>query len=177
MASSDEQDEKLNDAEGGDEALSAENESETALAETEGEAIEGESEGDDDEIAAQTIGSERYVHAAFFVAGILAAFIASKTLVLVWNSLANWPAAVRAVPQLVSYGEEQRDTAALLVGAVIGALVVIQSYRKENVRTWANEVAAELTKVTWPKREDVPGSVTEGHRSPGRLRPGWRRSS
>jgi preprotein translocase subunit SecE len=156
MASSDEQDEKLNDAEGGDEVSSAEaaEESETALAQTEGAALEGE-DGEDEDVAAQTIGSERYVHAAFFVAGILAAFVASKTLVLVWNSLANWPAAVRALPQLVSYGEEQRDTGALVAGAVIGTLTVVQSYRKENVRTWANEVAAELSKVTWPKREDV----------------------
>jgi len=32
---------------------------------------------------------------------------------------------------------------------------VLQSYRKEHVRTWANEVAAELSKVTWPTREAV----------------------
>ena len=31
----------------------------------------------------------------------------------------------------------------------------MQSYRKESVRTWANEVAAELSKVTWPTREAV----------------------
>jgi preprotein translocase subunit SecE len=95
------------------------------------------------------------VHAAFFLAGILTAFLASKTFVLVWNSLSGWAAAVRAVPQLVSYTEEQRDSIGLVVGAIIGALVVIQSYRKESVRTWANEVAAELSKVTWPTREAV----------------------
>ena len=102
-----------------------------------------------------TLGWERYVHAAFFVAGILAAYIASKTLVLAWNSLANWPAAVRAVPALVALSEEQRDSYAMMAGAGVGTVTVIQAYRKENVRIWANEVAAELSKVTWPTREAV----------------------
>ena len=62
---------------------------------------------------------------------------------------------MRAVPQLVSVTEEQRDSYALIAGAIIGALTVIQAYRKETVRTWAGEVAAELTKVTWPTREAV----------------------
>jgi preprotein translocase subunit SecE len=164
MATSDEKDEKLNDAKGaGGEDSSSESAetsetgdalatvSESSAIEAEGEAIEGE----DGEHVAASFGSERYVHAAFFVAGILAAFVASKTLVLGWNSLAGWPAAVRAVPQLVSFSEEQRDSYALVAGAVIGTLTIVQSYRKENVRIWANEVAAELSKVTWPTREAV----------------------
>jgi len=168
MAITDEKDDKLDDAETGDaEGSSSEASESEALATTsgdesiiaEGEAAEGESsEGDatdDDGEGASTLGSERYVHAAFFLAGILAAFVASKSLALVWNSLSGWPAAVRAVPQLVSVSEEQRDTYALIAGAAIGTLTVIQSYRKENVRTWANEVAAELSKVTWPTREAV----------------------
>ncbi len=156
MATSDDNDEKLNDAEDGggeassDEALATTNEGEEPSAE-----LAAPGEGDDAVEGAVNIGSERYVHAAFFVAGILAAYIASKTLVLAWNSLTGWPAAVRAVPQLVSYTEEQRDSYALVAGATIGTLTVIQSYRKENVRTWANEVAAELSKVTWPTREAV----------------------
>jgi preprotein translocase subunit SecE len=158
MATSDDNDEKLNDAENGDGEVSSDETSESeALATTSEAALaEGEpSEGEDGENAASSIGAERYVHAAFFVAGILAAFIASKTLVLVWNSLAAWPVAVHALPQLVSYTEEQRDTVAMVAGAAIGTLTVVQSYRKEKVRTWAGEVAAELTKVTWPTREAV----------------------
>lgn len=156
MATSDDKDEKLDDAEDGggeassDEALATTNEGEEPSAE-----LAAPGEGDDAVDAAAAIGSERYVHAAFFVAGILTAYIASKVLVLGWNSLTGWPAAVRAVPQLISYTEEQRDSYALVAGAAIGTLTVIQSYRKENVRTWANEVAAELSKVTWPTREAV----------------------
>ena len=40
-------------------------------------------------------------------------------------------------------------------GALIGVLAVVQSYRKEHIRRWADEVALELTKVTWPNREAV----------------------
>jgi len=160
MAITDEKDEKLDDAESGDAEGSSSEPSEALATTSESEeAVEGAeaSEGseDDDGNAASTLGSERYVHAAFFVAGILAAFIASKTLVLAWNSLAAWAPAVRALPALVSYSEEQRDTVAMVAGAGIGTLTIVQAYRKENVRTWANEVAAELSKVTWPTREAV----------------------
>lgn len=155
----DDNDEKLKDAEeGAAEGSSSESDEARALVEGEGDApaeLAAAGEGDDAVEGAVTIGSERYVHAAFFVAGILAAYVASKTLVLAWNSLAGWPAAVRAVPQLVSYTEEQRDSYMLVAGAAVGALTIAQAYRKENVRTWANEVAAELSKVTWPTREAV----------------------
>jgi preprotein translocase subunit SecE len=156
MATSDDKDEKLNDAEsaGGEDSSHESGEAVLALAEASAIDTEGESL-DEGEHAAASFGSERYVHAAFFLAGILAAFIASKSLVLGWNTLAGWPAAVRAVPQLVSFSEEQRDSYALVAGAVVGTLSIVQSYRKESVRTWANEVAAELSKVTWPTREDV----------------------
>ena len=157
MAISDKKDEQLSDADSAVGEGSPSEPSEALATASESSAIEGEGEGDAEveEASAGALGSERYVHAAFFAAGILAAFLVSKTLVLGWNSLAGWPAAVRAVPQLVSLSEEQRDTYAMVAGAVIGTLTVVQSYRKENVRTWANDVAAELSKVTWPSREAV----------------------
>src|SRR5689334_5557337 len=135
MATNDDNEDKLKDAEDGAGEASSEESSEAEGAETEntaGEAIEPAAaddapaelaepgEGDDAVEGAHTLGSERYVHAAFFAAGILAAYIASKTLVLAWNQLAGWPAAVRAVPQLVSLTEEQRDSYALVAGAAVG---------------------------------------------------------
>lgn len=156
MAITDEKDEKLKDAEsaGGDDSSSEPSE---ALATASDSAVEGAEAGDEteEESTASTFGSERYVHAAFFVAGILAAYLSAKTIGMAWNSLAAWPTAVRAVPQLVGFAEEQRESYSLVAGAGIGTLVVVQSYRKESVRTWANEVAAELSKVTWPTREAV----------------------
>jgi preprotein translocase subunit SecE len=132
-------------------------------AEAEGEALP-EVEGGDalakapepaEEQTAAQLGSRRYVHAAFFFAGILLAFLSGKILALAWHNLADWPAAVRAVPQLVSYPEDERESFTLAIGAVIGTLAIIQVYRREKIRHWADEVATELTKVTWPNRETV----------------------
>ncbi|RYZ01253.1 MAG: preprotein translocase subunit SecE [Myxococcales bacterium] len=158
MAITDDKDEKLKDAESVDGEASSSEPSE-ALATASDSALEGadatEGEGEEGDRVATSFGSDRYVHAAFFVAGILAAYISAKTIGMAWNSLAAWPDAVRAVPQLVGFTEEQRETYSLVAGAGIGTLVVVQSYRKESVRTWAGEVAAELSKVTWPTREAV----------------------
>lgn len=154
MAITDQKDEKPKDAEG-DLGEASSSEPSEALATASDTAVENAEGGSEDETSARSFGSERYVHAAFFVAGILAAYLSAKVIGMAWNSLAAWPDAVRAVPQLVGFAEEQRESYSLVAGAGIGTLVVIQSYRKESVRTWAGEVAAELSKVTWPTREAV----------------------
>jgi preprotein translocase subunit SecE len=115
------------------------------------EGAQAEPEG----VAPAQLGALKYVHAAFFLAGILSAYIGGKLLGMIWNRLAEWPAAVRALPQLVNYAEEQRETITMVGGALLGALTVVQAYRKENIRRWADEVATELSKVTWPNREAV----------------------
>jgi len=121
-----------------------------------GEVSLGAAGGDqDDHGTAATLGATKYVHAAFFAVGILAAFLGSKILGGAWTRLSEWPAAVRAVPQLLAFSEEQRDTYCLVGGALIGAIGVLQAYRREGVRTWADEVATELARVSWPNREAV----------------------
>jgi len=121
-----------------------------------GEVALGTAQGDqDDRGTAASLGASKYVHAAFFAVGILTAFLGSKILGGAWTRLAEWPAAVRALPQLVALAEEQRETYCLVGGAVIGAISVLQAYRKENVRVWAEEVALELSRVSWPNREAV----------------------
>lgn len=113
-------------------------------------------EGDDEEDAeASELGTTRYVHAAFFAAGILAAYICGKLLLAAWNILADWPDAVRQVPMLIQYGEDERANFSLVAGALVGIALVIWYYRKESVRNWAGEVASELSRVTWPNKETV----------------------
>lgn len=150
----DDEDETRNPSE--DEETSTETSAEAGAEETSAESPEkATAETAEDEEAAAALGATRYVHAAFFLAAIIGAYITGKVLGLVWGEVAEWPAAVRAVPQLVAYGEEQREGICLGVGAALGTLAVIQSYRKPSVRGWADDVASELSRVTWPSRETV----------------------
>ncbi|MBX3183062.1 MAG: preprotein translocase subunit SecE [Polyangiaceae bacterium] len=110
---------------------------------------------DEDDGSAVEFGSTRYVHAALFGSGILIAFLSGKLLTSLWNTLAEWPTAVRAVPSLIALSEDERPNVTMALGAVIGAIAIIQIYRKPHVRAWADEVAQELGKVTWPGKQVV----------------------
>lgn len=101
------------------------------------------------------LGTAKYVQAAFFGAGVLGAFLTGKILAAVWNALADWPAAVRAVPSLLSYAEDERSSFTMPIGALVGIVGVVYAVRKSHVRQWADEVATELYKVHWPDREVV----------------------
>jgi preprotein translocase subunit SecE len=101
------------------------------------------------------LASVKYVHAAFFGTTIVFAFLVHKFAGAAWNYLAEWAPAVRAVPWLVRFPEDERETLTLGLGAVFGILGVIQAYRRESIRQFAEEVARELSKVTWPSREAV----------------------
>jgi preprotein translocase subunit SecE len=127
----------------------------SSASQEEAEEREPRREGSDEGEAPAHLGATKYVHAAFFGGGILTAYLSGKILAMVWNRLAEWPAAVRTVPQLLRFAEDERNTITMLVGAVIGLIVVIQTYRKAHIRQFADEVAIELSKVTWPDKETV----------------------
>jgi preprotein translocase subunit SecE len=112
-------------------------------------------EAAEEQVVPTHLGATKYVHAAFFAGGILIAYLSGKILLTIWNNLADWSVAVRLVPQLLNYAEDQRETYTMIGGALIGLLAVLQTYRREKIRRGADEVAAELSKVTWPNKETV----------------------
>lgn len=112
-------------------------------------------EGASEDPEAGHIGVQRYVHASFFAAGILAAYLSGKLLLSAWNALAEWPEAVRTLPQLIEYSEEERASMTLVIGAVVGVLLILRYYRRPAVRGWATDVASELSRVTWPTKDTV----------------------
>ena len=105
--------------------------------------------------AAEALGADKYVFASFFVAGIGLAFIVGKTLESTWNHLAEAAWVVRRAAFLLRFPEDERPTYTMLVGAVVGIVVTILCLRRDGLRRWAEDVALELSKVTWPKRETV----------------------
>lgn len=117
--------------------------------------IEQVVESEEEEAAAGELGSERYVYAAFFAAGAVAAFLIGKVTAALWNSLAENPAVVREFPQLLRLSEEERPTYTMLFGVAVAIILVVSNVRKANVRDWANGVASELGKVHWPEKDTV----------------------
>ncbi len=116
-----------------------------------GEPVEAEVES---AVPAQ-MGSARYVHAAFFAAAALAGFLGARLCTSMWNWLVEWPFAVQHVPQLLRLSEEERGGVGSVVGVLLGFWLLIYFYRRPLIRTWAEGVAGELTKVSWPDRDAV----------------------
>jgi len=96
------------------------------------------------------LGYQRYVYAAYMAGALLAAFLLAKIGHTAWYRLGQWK------PEL---GEPQ-DELLYPVAAAIGVLVAVYYWRKPEARQYANEVAEELSKVTWPSRKEVTNSTT-----------------
>jgi preprotein translocase subunit SecE len=113
-----------------------------------GELVSGGSEGD-------ALGTEKYVFISFFAAAIGIAFLVGKTLTALWNRLAEEAWVARQVPILLRFPEDERPMFTMALGGVVGVISLFVLLRNDRLRRWADDVATELSKVTWPKREMV----------------------
>ncbi|MFS8066023.1 MAG: preprotein translocase subunit SecE [Byssovorax sp.] len=139
---------------------SDEDDSEGEATEKTPEELLAAAEGDDlEEEAAGQLGSQRYVLAGFFVAGMIGAFIVGRSIQTIWAALSNKDWFSTAVPRLAAVSDDEKSTISLLIGAVIALVVVFRTYRKPEVRVWTDEVASELAKVKWPTRKEVWNST------------------
>jgi preprotein translocase subunit SecE len=91
------------------------------------------------------LGPRRFVYAAYFAAAIGIAFLASKVLGFAWLKLQIWKPALG----------EPRDEIVMPMAGLIGALAAVYYWRRTRARQLAEEVAAEMSKVTWPTRTEV----------------------
>src|SRR6185295_4161548 len=105
------------------------------------------------------LGATRHVLAGFFAAGIAVAFIVSKMLSGIWNRLADNVWVGQKLPLISRIAEDDRPTFTTLIGAAVGIFVTVYAYRRPDVRTWTNEVASELAKVSWPSKKEVTNST------------------
>ena len=106
--------------------------------------------GQDSELPAQ-LGTRRFVYAAYLGGAIVVAFVIDKVLGYGWYKLHEWKPGQLPEPQ---------DEATAVVAAVIAIGVALYYWNRTRARTLAEEVAEELTKVTWPSRQDVTNSTT-----------------
>lgn len=126
----------------------------TALAE--GDTDEAEAEGD---VAAAHLGTERYVIAGFFAAGMLLAYVTGKLIHGVWATVSNKDWFSRTLPALAAVGDDEKLTYGTIIGGIVALVIVLRTYRNSEVRTWSDEVATELAKVKWPNKKEVTNST------------------
>lgn len=87
---------------------------------------------------AKTLGLERWVQFAFVGVAALVFFIGDKLISFVWSFFAE------PDPILVSG-----------ISAIVGILSGYLLYRHPTVKPYVDEVAGELSKVTWPSRAET----------------------
>jgi preprotein translocase subunit SecE len=96
-------------------------------------------------VAPTQLGANRFVYAAYFGAAIAVAFIASKALDFAWLKLQNYQPSIG----------EPRDEIIMPLAGIIGAGAALYYWYRTRARQLAEEVAAEMSKVTWPSRTEV----------------------
>jgi preprotein translocase subunit SecE len=147
-----EEDLKKAEADGEDDANEASASAPPAdLANADAEADESaEPHDEDDGHGPIQFGYQRYVYAAYMAGALLSAFLVAKIGHAAWYRLGQWK------PEL----GEPKDEIVFPVAGLIGVAVAFYYWRKAEARQYANEVAEELSKVTWPSRKEVTNSTT-----------------
>jgi len=100
------------------------------------------------------LGYRRYVYAAYMAGAIAIAFLSTKVIDYAWFKTAQWK------PAWFGQWVEPVDEVVVIAGGVIGVSVAIYYWRHKKVRTLIEEIAEELTRVTWPSRQEVTNSTT-----------------
>jgi preprotein translocase subunit SecE len=102
------------------------------------------------EFAPNQLGFQRYVYAAYLTLGVGVAFLSTKIVAGIWHLLQ------KRYPNL----GDPRDEWIYPIAIALGTLVPLYLWRKESSRQYAEEVAEELSKVTWPNKKEVTNSTT-----------------
>ena len=87
---------------------------------------------------ARTLGLERWVQFAFVAAALITFFLTDKLITYIWQ-----------------YFAEPNSTIVTAAAAIIGVASAFIAYRHPKVKPMADEVAVEMSKVTWPTREET----------------------
>jgi preprotein translocase subunit SecE len=100
------------------------------------------------------LGYRRYVYATYMAGAIAVSFLSTKLIDFLWYKTSQWK------PQWFGQWVEPQDEVVVLVSGAIGVGLAIYYWRNKKVRTLIEEIAEELTRVTWPTRKEVTSSTT-----------------
>ena len=109
-----------------------------------------EGDADADVSVPVQLGYQRYVYAAYMAGALIAAFLFAKIGHASWYRLGQWKTELG----------EPKDELVFPIAGVLGVAVAIYYWKKPDARKYADEVAEELSKVTWPSRKEVTNSTT-----------------
>jgi preprotein translocase subunit SecE len=91
------------------------------------------------------LGTRRFVYAAYFAGAIAIAFLASKVIDFAWIKAQAYKPAIG----------EPRDEIVMPVAGLAGGAAAVYYWSRTRARQLAEEVATEMSKVTWPTRTEV----------------------
>jgi preprotein translocase subunit SecE len=116
-------------------------------------------EESDEEAAARQLGTDRYVMAGFFAAGIIGGYVLGRALHGIWAELSNKDWFSRALPAAAAVADDDKSAYATVFAGFVALFVALRTYRRPDVRVWTDEVASELMKVKWPTKKEVSNST------------------
>ena len=111
---------------------------------------EGDGEEGEGQAAAQ-LGSDRYVLAGFFAAGMLGAYILGRALQSAWTAAANKSWFAEKFRVLAAVSENDQGTYGILIGGVV-ALVVVYRTRPRSPRSAPGATRSRPSSPRWSGR-------------------------
>jgi preprotein translocase subunit SecE len=95
--------------------------------------------------AMRALGLERWVLLGYLVVFATSIWLFEKIVALAWDELSLY---VEAIP-------EPSDIPVLALSVLLAIVLVVVLWKRKKARTFAEESAAELSKVTWPSRKET----------------------
>lgn len=122
----------------GDDAKRERDEERELARDAEQQAREAENLRDDELPIAGLLGLERWVQFAFIAIAVFLVYVTDKLVTFIWE-----------------FWAEPSDTIVTAVAVAVAAAGTFLAYQNDRVRDFATEVVTELSKVTWPTREET----------------------
>jgi preprotein translocase subunit SecE len=122
----------------GDDGKRSRDEERELKRDAEQQAREAENLRDDELPIAGLLGLERWVQFAFVAMAVFLVYVTDKLVTFGWEFFA-----------------EPDDTIVTITAVAVGLAGTFLAYQNDRVRDFATEVVTELSKVTWPTREET----------------------